>query len=171
MTYRGISQYIGELCQIYYYQGNKGDLKGRLPQKSHEIVVGNHFNHVILSKECYPNLKVEANQVTFKGKKYQVESSTSSHDDQGNYLGDDNYEIALDEVKLNEKVIIAGEEYTIVGINENEYYNDSMIYMSEDDLKRFNISDEYYCRISLVSNKRCFKSRKVHEKTLQSKSL
>lgn len=144
MTYRGISQYIGELCQIYYYQGNKGDLKGRLPQKSHEIVVGNHFNHVILSKECYPNLKVEANQVTFKGKKYQVESSTSSHDDQGNYLGDDNYEIALDEVKLNEKVIIAGEEYTIVGINENEYYNDSMIYMSEDDLKRFNISDEYY---------------------------
>ena len=144
MTYRGISQYIGELCQIYYYQGNKGDLKGRLPQKSHEIVVGNHFNHVILSKECYPNLKVEANQVTFKGKKYQVESSTSSHDDQGNYLGDDNYEIALDEVKLNEKVIIAGEEYTIVGINENEYYNDSMIYMSEDDLKRFNTNDEYY---------------------------
>lgn len=144
MTYRGIHQSVYELCQIYYYQGNKGDLKGRLPQKSHEIVVGNHFNHVILSKECYPNLKVEADQVTFKGKKYQVESSTSSQDDQGNYLGDDNYEIALDEVKLNEKVMIAGEEYTIVGINENEYYNDSKIYMSEDDLKRFNTSDEYY---------------------------
>ena len=30
-------------------------------------------------------------------------------------LEDDNYKIALDEVKLNEKVIIAGEEYTIVG--------------------------------------------------------
>ena len=28
--------------------------------------------------------------------------------------------------------------------NENEYYNDSMIYMLEDDLKRFNTSDEYY---------------------------
>ena len=41
-------------------------------------------------------------------------------------------------------MIIAGEEYTIVGINENEYYNDSMIYMFEDDLKRFNTSDEYY---------------------------
>lgn len=41
-------------------------------------------------------------------------------------------------------MIIAGEEYTIVGINENEYYNDSMIYMFEDDLKRFNTSDEHY---------------------------
>lgn len=144
MTYREIPQSVYKLCQLYYYQSNKDDLKGRFPQKSHEIVVGNHFNHVILSKERYPNLKVEANQVTFKGKKYQVESSTPSHGDQGNYLGDDNYEIALDEVKLNEKVIIAGEEYTIVGINENEYYNDSMIYMLEDDLKRFNTSDEYY---------------------------
>ena len=28
--------------------------------------------------------------------------------------------------------------------NENEYYNDSMIYMFEDDLKRFNTNDEYY---------------------------
>ena len=144
MTYREIPQSVYKLCQLYYYQSNKDDLKGRFPQKSHEIVVDNHFNHVILSKEWYPNLKVEANQVTFKGKKYQVENSTSSHGDQGNYLGDDNYEIALDEVKLNEKVIIAGEEYTIVGINENEYYNDSMIYMFEDDLKRFNTSDEYY---------------------------
>ena len=144
MTYREIPQSVYKLCQLYYYQSNKDDLKGRFPQKSHEIVVGNHFNHVILSKEWYPNLKVEANQVTFKGKKYRVESSTSSHDDQGNYLEDDNYGIALDEVKLNEKVIIAGEEYTIVGINENEYYNDSMIYMFEDDLKRFNTSDEYY---------------------------
>ena len=121
MTYREIPQSVYKLCQLYYYQSDKDDLKGRFPQKSHEIVVGNHFNHVILSKERYPNLKVEANQVTFKGEKYQVESSTSSHGDQGNYLGDDNYEIALD-----------------------EYYNDSMIYMFEDDLKRFNTSDEYY---------------------------
>ena len=144
MTYREIPQSVYKLCQLYYYQSNKDDLKGRFPQKSHEIVVGNHFNHVILSKEWYPNLKVEANQVTFKGKKYRVESSTSSHDDQGNYLEDDNYGIALDEVKLNEKVMIAGEEYTIVGINENEYYNDSKIYMYGDDLKRFDTSDEYY---------------------------
>ena len=85
-----IPQSVYELCQLYYYQSNKDDLKGRFPQKSHEIVVGNYFNHVILSKERYPNLKVEANQVTFKGKKYRVESSTSSHNDQGNYLGDDN---------------------------------------------------------------------------------
>ena len=49
-------------------KSNKDDLKGRFPQKSHEIVVGNHFNHVTLSKERYPNLKVEANQVIFKGK-------------------------------------------------------------------------------------------------------
>lgn len=170
MTYREIPQNIYELCQLYYYQSDKGDLKGRLPQKSHEIVVGNHFNHVILSKEYYPNLKVEANQVTFKGKKYQVESSTSSHDDQGNYLGDDNYEIALDEVKLNEKVIIAGEEYTIVGINENEYYNDSKIYMSEDDLKRFNTSDEYYSGYHWYQIKDVLKVEKFMKKYYKAKN-
>ena len=70
MTYREIPQSVYELCQLYYYQSNKDDLKGRFPQKSHEkLSWAIIFNHVILSKERYPNLKVEANQVTFKGKK------------------------------------------------------------------------------------------------------
>ncbi len=59
MTYREIPQSVYKLCQLYYYQSNKDDLKGRFPQKSHEIVVGNHFNHVILQKNGIQILKLK----------------------------------------------------------------------------------------------------------------
>lgn len=114
-----------------------GQLQGKIPTKSHEILVTQNIRNIILSIEDYPDIfqnRDDSNgdlPIKINGKEYQV--TGGALDENNKY---ESFDIKADEAHIGDSLYINNEEYKITAILIEEDTDDfplSRIFMCQDD--------------------------------------
>ena len=115
-------------------------IKGRLPQNSHEVLVAETIKEGYILQEDYPNIDFEQcytnHMITIHHKDYQITGaayeSLENGEEKISLLN-----IRLPAAKCGDKIVLRGEEYTITGILEGDenglsFINAGVFFLKDD---------------------------------------
>lgn len=92
---------------------NENNIEGRLPQNSHELIVGKG-NMITLTDDDYQDISINESLATIDDKEYTVKEWITESDQGLETIT--SVTIQVEQMKIGEKIELNGEEYSIVGI-------------------------------------------------------
>lgn len=146
-------------------------IKGRLPQNSHEVLVVETIKEGYILQEDYPNIDFEQcytnHMITIHHKDYQITGaayeSLENGEEKISLLN-----IRLPAAKCGDKIVLRGEEYTITGILEGDenglFYINAGVFFLKDAFKDTELLFLRYEGIYSYSSKEYAKVRSFMEK-------
>lgn len=116
----GIQAKIQNLKTQFYEIGkydkqfiNEDNIEGRIPQNSHELIVGKG-NMITLTNDDYQDISINESLATINGKEYNSKDFCIENSQGLETIT--SVTIQIDQMKIGEKIELNDEEYSIVGI-------------------------------------------------------